>query len=162
MTYKSNVLDKGVLVDNAAQIQNKTYEYCIVPGTVLDSKDFFTYVQAPDYTVLSNTTSVQAVKDTSSGAIGFAFWEAGASVEGYTAGFACNMMVVEKDGKVTISFADIRQDATHSACATKIILPFNVATVVSASTGSTANGTVLTIDRAIAANGQNLVIEITK
>ena len=143
-------------------IENKTYEYCIVPGTVLDSKQFFEYVAAPGYTVLANNTSVQAVKDASSGAIGFAFWEAGAEVAGYKADFACNMMVVEKDGKVTISVADIRQSATHSNGAEFITLPFNVASVVSASAGVTAQGNMLKIDRAIAATGTSLVIELTK
>lgn len=151
--------------DTPAVITNKSYEYCIIPDPVYAENkagNFFNYVAAPGYTVLANNTSVQAVKDASSGATGIVFWEAGASVEGYTASFACNMMVVEKDGKVTVSVADIRQNASLNAEATQIVLPFNVASVVSASTGITASGNVLTIDRAVAANGQSLVIELTK
>ena len=148
--------------DTPAVIEGETYEYCILPGTVVDSKQFFDYAAAPGYTVLANTESVQAVTDASSGATGIAFWEAGATVEGYTAGFACNMMVVEKDGKVTISVADIRQNAALDADANQIVLPFNVASVVNAATGITASGNVITVDRAVAANGQSLVIELTK
>lgn len=151
--------------ETPAVISGATYEYCIIPDSVYDNDkaaNFFAYTATPGYTVLANDTSVQAVKDVSSGATGIVFWEAGASVEGYTAGFACNMMIVEKDGKVTVSIADIRQNASLNADANQIVLPFNVASVVTASAGVTASGNVITVDRAVAANGQSLVIEFTK
>ena len=139
-------------------ISGKTYEYCIVPSTVMNMNEFFAYVAAPGYTVLANDEKVQAVKDASSGATGYTFWEAG-SCNGIATDFACSVMVHETDSQITISVADI----SHTASA----VPGNITlsaggTVVSASAGISLNGTTLTVDRTVAASGQTLTIVINK
>ena len=139
-------------------ISGKTYEYCIVPSTSMNINEFFGYVAAPGYTVLANDEKVQAVKDASSGATGYTFWEAG-SCNGIATDFACSVMVHETDSQITISVADI----THTASATPGNITLSIGgTVVSASAGIALNGTTLTVDRNVASSGQTLTIVINK
>ncbi len=142
----------------------KTYEYVIVPSTSMDAQTFFGYVgaikdgSAPGYTVLSNTEQVQAVKDASSGVVGYTFWES-ASVNGVSSDFACSVIVKETDTTITVSIADFTH--TASDVAGHIDLGITGA-VASASEGLTMNGTVLEVNRNIAASGNTLTIVINK
>ncbi len=139
-------------------ISGKTYEYAIVPSTSMNMGEFFEYAKNPGYTVLSNTEQVQAVKDTSSGAVGYVFWGAG-SCNGISTDFACTMMVLETDTQITVSISDFNHLA--SGTAGNITLSAG-GSVVNASNGLTLNGNTITVDRNVAASGQTLTIVINK
>ena len=113
-----------------------------------------------DYTVLSNTADVQAVKDEKSGAVGYVFWNA-ATCNGITTDFACNIMVKETDSQITIAIADISQNAPDNDGGT-ITLTGSFSQVKSADAGLTFENNTITVDRAVAGNGQTLTIVISK
>ena len=138
----------------------KTYEYVIVPATTMNANGFYAYVKAPDYTVLANTEQVQAVKDASSGMVGYTFWEA-ASVEGYlSSDFACTVLVKETDTTITIAVSDF----THTVAQGSGNITLNLAggQIASISEGLTLNANILQVDRTVAANGNTLTVVINK
>ncbi len=154
-------IDHSESEDNPYTFSGKTYEYVIVPASNQKNENgFYAYVKAPDYTVLANTEKVQAVKDASSGMVGYTFWEA-AAVEGYlSSDFACTVLVKETDTTITIAVSDF----THTTAEGFGNITLNIAggQVASISDGLTINGTTLQVNRAIAANGNTLTVVINK
>ena len=138
-------------------ISGKTYEYVIIPSTSMSMGEFFDYTNSPGYTVLSNTEQVQAVKDTSTGAVGYVFWEGG-SCNGISVDFACTMMVQETDTQITVSVSDFNHQTGEAG---NITLAAG-GSVVNASNGLTLNGNVISVDRSVASSGQTLTIIINK
>lgn len=146
-------LDHGKLPENA------TYEYVIIPSTSMKMDAFFNYVDAIDYTVLSNTDKVQAVKD-SSGVTGYTFWE-GAECNGIKTDFACNMIVKETDNEITIAVSDFTHFGAGNTTGGTITLSGNYS-LKSASAGLSFSGNTITVDRSVASNGQSLTIVLSK
>ena len=139
-----------------------SYEYAIVPSTAMNAVDFFEYAQSvgSQYTVLSNTETVQAVYDDTSKTTGYTFWEA-AECNGIKTDFACTMMIQETDSGYVVAVSDFTQYGAGNRDGGSITLNIK-GTVASADAGLTFSGSTLTIDRAVAANGQTLTLVINK
>ncbi len=145
--------------DHGATPNGASYEYAIYPSTTGKSGALYDKVaNGGDYTVLSNTADVQAVKD-SSGQVGYTFWN-GATCNGVTTDFACNMLVSETDSRITIAISDISHNSYSNAGGT-ITLEGNYS-LSSADNGLSFSGNTITVDRSVAANGQTLVIVLSK
>lgn len=146
-------------------VTDKSYEYAIVPSTAMNMNDFFVYAQNPGYKVLSNTVSVQAVSDISSGVEEYVFWEAASctTAKGRTVStsFACNLIIMETDSQIIVTVADINQIASNAAGTIDIGATGNV-DAAATSAGLTFSGTTITVDRNVAASGQSLTIVINK
>lgn len=140
-----------------------SYEYAIYPSTSLNMREFYEMINAgngtADYTVLNNDKNVQAVRDNKSGAVGYVFWT-GASCNGITTDFACNIMVKETDTQITIAIADISHAALDNPGG--VITLGGYYNLVSADNGLTLNGNTITVDRNVASNGQTLTIVLSK
>ncbi len=62
-------------LDHGLNPQNAAYSYVLLPGLTAD--ETVAYAQTPDIEILSNTSSLQVVKDNSTGTAGYVFWRAG-------------------------------------------------------------------------------------
>ncbi len=150
--------------DSPDVFSGKTYEYVIVPSTAMNIQGFYSYVQqqkeqGASYQVLANDENVQAVRDGSTGVVGYTFWK-GYSLNGISTNFACSMIINETATSITVSIADF----THTSSINAGVINLGIAggAVASASAGlSFANG-VITVDRGVASNGQTLTIVINK
>lgn len=145
--------------DHGVTPEGATYEYVIYPSTTSKLISFYEKVAQEDYTVLANDSSVQAVKDNTSGQIGYVFWQE-AECNGVSTNFACVMMVSETDSKITIAISDFSHNAFDNQGST-ITLSGNY-TLSSASDGLSFSGNTITVDREVAADGQTLVIVLSK
>lgn len=151
-------------IDHGITPKNATYEYALLPGATIS--EFFDYTESIGYAVLSNTEKLQSVKDLSSGAIGYTFWEATETtktdIEIITGSdFACTVLVKEDESTITVSIADFTHNAKGNTAGGNITLS-GARTLVSADTGLTLNGNTITVDRAVAASGQTLTIVLAK
>ncbi len=167
LNFRLNSTNNGKLnffeiwLDHGLTPSNATYEYAIVPSSVkIMAKFFDEFVANPEYTVLSNTEKVQAVKDDATGLVGYTFWEA-AECNGIKTDFGCNMLVKETDSAMTIALSDYTHNGAGNLTGNTITLNGSY-TLKNTPAGVTLNGNVLTIDRAVAANGQTITIELTK
>jgi len=77
-------------INHGRNLYNETYEYVMLPTMTKEETE--AYCAAPDVTVLSNTASIQAAKDNSSGTKGYVFWKAG-TFDGVTVSDACTVIV---------------------------------------------------------------------
>ncbi len=149
--------------DHGATPSDATYEYAILPGAMIS--DFFEYTSNENYRVLSNTEKLQAVMDISSGAYGYTFWEAAATVNDYEiikgADFACTVLVKEDSTSITISIADFTHNALENRAGQTLTIS-GTHTVIIADNGITLNGNTITVDRTVAADGQTLTIVLSK
>lgn len=149
--------------DGTIEFTGKSYEYVIVPSTSMNIANFFAYVEkaktGESYTVISNTEKLQAVRDGSSGVVGYTFWEAETASTGVSSDFACSVIIKETDTTITVSVADFTHTAAEGVGSINIGVGGAVA---SASEGLTLNGTVLQVNRNVAASGQTLTIVINK
>lgn len=85
------------------------YQYVLLPGKT--AAQVAAYAAAPDIEVLTNTSSVQAVKETKLGIIGANFWEDGASsVDLITVNKKASVMTREaEEGTLELSVSDPTQ-----------------------------------------------------
>lgn len=97
-TYVEAWISHGVSPDNA------DYAYITLPGKT--TQQTAAYAASPDVELLSNTSSVQAVKDKSTNTTGYVFWKNGASLGGITADRPCTLIAKDDDGLVTMSVSD--------------------------------------------------------
>ncbi len=155
---KTNFIE--LWIDHGQTPENASYEYAIVPSSILKMAGFFDESYEIGYTVLANTTSVQAVKDTATGLVGYTFWEA-AECNGFKTDFACNMLVKESDSGMTIAFSDYTHNGVGNRDGGTITIPSGYS-LKGTVEGVTLNGNVLTIDRAVAADGNTITIQLTK
>lgn len=150
-------------IEHGATPDGASYEYAIYPSTVGKMGKFFEMLNEnegkADYTVLSNTGNVQAVKDDKTGSVGYVFWN-GATCNGITTDFACNIMVKETDSQITIAIADISHNSPDNEGGT--ITLTGSFTQVKADAGLTFDGNTITVDRAVAGNGHTLTIVLSK
>ncbi len=164
--YRLNEADGGkakfieIWIDHGKTPENASYEYVIIPSSTKKTAAFFEYIANVDYEVLSNTTTVQAVKDTATGLVGYTFWEAG-ECNGIKTDFACNMMVKENDAGMTIALSDYTHNGVGNRDGGNITIPAGYSLKGNVA-GVTLNGNVLTIDRAVAADGNTITIQLTK
>lgn len=153
-----------IWLDHGSKPTDATYEYAILPSASTNMNEFFAYVADPGYEVLSNTAALQAVKDKSSGAVGYTFWKGG-EVNGIKTDFACNVLTKVDGNTVTIAIADFTHSGAGNQTGGTITLSGDYSgynNVTSTVNGlSFANG-VITVDRAIAASGTTLTITLSK
>lgn len=151
-------------LDHGSTPTDATYEYAILPSTTSNMTQFFAYVADPGYEVLSNTAALQAVKDKSSGAVGYTFWKGG-EINGVKTDFACNVLTKVEDNTVTIAIADFSHNGAGNQAGGTITLSGDYAGYINVTANTTglsfANG-VITVDRAVAANGSTLTITLSK
>lgn len=153
-----------IWLDHGSTPTDATYEYAILPSSTTNMTQFFEYTKNPGYTVLSNTTSIQAVKDISSGAVGYTFWNAG-EINGIKTDFACNVLTKTDGDTVTIAIADFTHLSSANQNGGSITLSGDYAgfgNVTSVSNGLTYANGVITVDRSVAANGSTLTITLSK
>ncbi|OIJ66094.1 hypothetical protein WN71_020420 [Streptomyces mangrovisoli] len=132
--YVSLCLSHGTAPSSAS------YAYILLPG--LGQAETAARAAAPTTTVLSNTASVQAVRDSASGVIAANFFAAG-SAGGITVSAPCSVITRQTDGRLTIAVSD--PSRTASTVTVQLVLG---GTLVSADdtvtvTGSTPNLTLL-------------------
>ncbi len=153
-----------IWLDHGSTPTDATYEYAILPSASTNMNQFFAYVADPGYEVLSNTSAIQAVKDKSSGAVGYTFWKGG-EINGVKTDFACNILTKVDGNTVTIAIADFTHNGAGNQSGGTITLSGDYAgytNITSNVSGlSFANG-VITVDRAVAANGSTLTITLSK
>ena len=158
--------EEGDYDEPVPEVYGKSYEYALVPSTAMNMNDFFAYTQTPGYKVLSNSEQVQAVADISSGVEEYVFWEAascvnGAATRNISTSFACDVIIRETATQVIVTVADFTQTAS-AAAGTVDIGVTGAVDAAATSAGLTLNGTVISVDRNVAANGQSLTIVINK
>lgn len=145
--------------DHGSTPDGASYEYAIYPSSTGKMGELYDRVASNDYTVLANDASVQAVKDKTSGQVGYTFWD-GASCNGITTDFGCTMLVSETDTTVTIAISDFTHNSFSNPGSTITLSgSYNLS---SADAGLSFSGNTITVDRSAAANGQTLVIVLTK
>ncbi len=86
--------------------QNETYAYVMLPNKTPEQTG--AYAQNPDIEILSNTTSVQAVRENKLDITSMVFWKAG-SFGGVKVSNPMMVMVKEEDGKRRVSVSDPTQ-----------------------------------------------------
>jgi len=137
-TYVEAWISHGVSPDNA------DYAYITLPGKT--NAETATYASAPDAEVLTNTSSVQAVRDNSTNTTGYVFWKSGASHNGITADSPCTLVAKDEDGLVTMAVSD----PTHKLSSITITLNGTIAVPASKPQNVTFNiqngSTVITIN----------------
>ena len=77
-------------IDHGKNFKDETYAYVLLP--TMSSSDINKYASAPEIEILCNNDKVMAVKDVSSGMIGYIFWEAG-EFNGVKVTKPCTVMV---------------------------------------------------------------------
>ena len=92
--------------DHGTNPSSATYAYIILPGMKMD--DVKAYAAKPAVDVVANSDAVQAVSAPGLGLRGANFWSAG-SAAGITSSGKAAVLVLEKDGKVTVAVSDPTQ-----------------------------------------------------
>ena len=90
-------------ISHGVSPQGADYAYITLPG--MTNTETAAYASSPDARVLSNTSTIQAVKDSSTATTGYVFWEA-ASYNGITADNACTLVVNEDSGMISMAVSD--------------------------------------------------------
>lgn len=108
-------------------VRDESYECVYLPN--MTEKETDKYAENPEVKILANNASVQAVSDSSSGAAGYIFWEAG-SVNGVEADNACAVMTHAESKK---SFKAAISDPSQKAdtVTVRVTLPSEGMTVKS-------------------------------
>ena len=112
VTIKKNGKYAEILLDHGVRPTNDTYAYVMLPGVT--GRELSAYTKAPEVQILTNTTTVSAVTETTLGMTGIVFWEDGASYTvgevAITANNACGIMLTDKgDGTYTFSLSEPTQ-----------------------------------------------------
>ncbi|MCK9478303.1 MAG: polysaccharide lyase beta-sandwich domain-containing protein [Firmicutes bacterium] len=96
-------------LNHNANPQDETYAYVLLPSATADETEM--YSLNPDIEVLSNTSQIQAVRNTKSGITGIVFWEAGTFGD-ITASVPLAIMIRETDNEYVISMSDPGQQSS--------------------------------------------------
>ncbi len=98
-------------IDHGTNPAGATYDYALLPGA--SATEVEAYASAPDFTVLANTASVQAVREDKLGITAAQFWAAASSpVGGIRASARSAVMTAPVAGGLTLSVSDPSQHAT--------------------------------------------------
>ncbi len=127
--------------------QGAKYSYILLPAKSADETK--AYSLNPHIKILSNTASVQAVRENNLNLTGVVLWEAG-SFENITSSEPVIAMMQEKDGILTIGISD----PTHKLDKATVTLD-NIGEVIDADKRISVNGKNLEIDFS-ASNGRTL------
>jgi len=100
-----NVSFLELYIDHGKNFKNQTYEYVLLP--TLSNEEVTAYSANPEIEILRNDDKVMAVKDKSSGMVGYIFWEAG-EFNGVKATKPCTVLVSDTE----IAAADPTQKLT--------------------------------------------------
>ena len=103
-------------INHGANPTDATYEYLLIPYA--DTKKLDTYAKKLDVTVISNTKSLQAVREETIGVSCYVFHEAG-ECEGISVDTPCIVAVTKKGSEYTLAITD----PTHKR--DKIVLTLN-------------------------------------
>ena len=90
-------------INHGANPTDATYEYLLIPYT--DKGKLDTYAKNPDITVISNTKSLQAVREKTIGVSCYVFHEAG-ECEGISVDTPCMVAVTKKGSEYTLAITD--------------------------------------------------------
>lgn len=91
--------------DHGINPENQSYSYVMLPK--MTNSQVSTYASNPDIQVVKNTTSVQAVKETTLGLLGATFWEdTGDSVEYISSHSAASIIAKDTGSQLTIAVSD--------------------------------------------------------
>lgn len=92
-------------INHGKSVENGTYGFIVMPGATTDS--MAAYAANPTVEVLANTSEVQAVRDSATGAIAANVWaEGGATVGGITVNGPASIYAVEQDGALKVYVSD--------------------------------------------------------
>lgn len=90
-------------LDHGVDPKGASYAYAILPGkTVAELQE---YSKDPDFLVLENNASIQAVREKNTGTVGIVFWEKG-EFGSYKASVPMIVMAKEEEENVTVSVSD--------------------------------------------------------
>ncbi|MDQ0914569.1 polysaccharide lyase family 8 super-sandwich domain-containing protein [Paenibacillus sp. V4I5] len=157
-TLDTTVLTKNFLTlwqDHGANPTNGQYAYAILPNQ--SSAQVASYAANPDFTILANTADVQAVQETTIGAVGANFWSDAVttvSVDGapyLTSNKKASVMAVENGGEIELGVSDPTQANTGTI---ELELHKSAAAVVTADSGVTVVQLSPTIKLSVQVNGQ--------
>ncbi len=123
------------------------YSYILLPTKSVDETK--AYSENPHISILSNTASVQAVRENNLNLTGVVFWEAG-SFENITSSQPIIAMMQQKDGELTIGISD----PTHKLDKATVSLS-NIGELISADKRISVSGNTLEIDFS-GSNGRTL------
>lgn len=108
VTYNRTDADVEFLelyIDHGKNFKDETYAYVILP--TMSSSDTTKYASSPEIEILCNNDKVMAVKDKSSGMVGYIFWEAG-EFNGVKVNKPCTVLVSDTE----VAVADPTQKLT--------------------------------------------------
>lgn len=95
-------------IDHGQKAENDTYAFMLVPGATNDS--MAAYAADPTVEVISNTSDVQAVSDSSTGTVAGNVWaEDGATFGGITVDSAASVYTTSSAGVMTVCVSDPTQ-----------------------------------------------------
>lgn len=111
--YTNNYLT--LWFDHGVNPAAASYAYAVLPTA--SAAATATYAAAPEFTVLSNTTTVQAVQETTLNHVGAVFWAAataGTGSDAITSSAAAAVMTAVSGSELQVSVADFTQGNTGS------------------------------------------------
>ncbi|MBR2404194.1 MAG: Ig-like domain-containing protein [Clostridia bacterium] len=103
VTVKANGSYVETWLSHGTNPSNISYEYITLPCKT--NEETIAYAEDPDVQVLSNTSSVQAVKDNSTNTTGYVFWQA-ATLDGISAANPCTVVKKVENDLVTMAVSD--------------------------------------------------------
>ena len=106
-------------VEHGANPTDATYAYAVIPYATEEILE--RYAKTPDVCVISNTNTLQAVKEATTGICGMVFYEAG-ECEGVKVDTGAIVMLKESDGCLEFSICDPTQELTELSAEIKMPL----------------------------------------
>jgi len=103
LASNSGIRFAEIFFDHGVNPTEDTYSYIILP--LASQEDGKAYYENPDVEILSNTDTIQSVRDNKLGMTGIVFWEA-TEFDGITPDFACTMMVKDTENGMQIAVSD--------------------------------------------------------
>lgn len=97
--------------DHGKNPTNGSYAYALLPN--MTKEQTAAYSSSPDVTILSNTASVQAVKNNTLGISSIIFWEAG-TFNGITVSHPMIVMIKDNGNTLTLSVSDPTHKLTNA------------------------------------------------
>jgi hyaluronate lyase len=136
-------------LDHGSNPSNATYAYAVLPG--MSSSQVSTYASSPEFTVLANTSAVQAVREPGLGVTAANFWNSGTATAGDITSNAKASVLLRRSGTDThVSVSDPTQSNTGSITLT---IANTGTTVVSADSGVTVSQSGTSAQITVAVNG---------
>jgi hyaluronate lyase len=138
-------------IDHGSQLTGNgaSYAYAMLPGKT--AAQTAAYAAAPDIEILANTSTVQAVRDTSLGVTALNFWtDAIVAAAGFSSNRRASLTVWQQDDQLHLGLADPTQEQTGSII---VELPFGSSSVLQADPAITVLQLFPTIRLSVAVAG---------